>query len=274
MLNIEGGAQNATDQNRVITAKNTVFHRQDTAFIFDVDECLVEVNKHQLTREQHDLLSRLYHATNGAVIFLTNNTGKTVSAMHDGIPCISEFGMVSREVGKDPVIKLPKGTPRLDMEAIIQYVGRRAKETRFMPKEASLCFNFYSDPERIIAQEMAQSIMNQFNLHNQNYEVSTLVDSVEVMPKNVRKANRIHDLMKKPEFEKRRIVVLGDSGTDREGMEITGHGVAVGSTIPDADYVLARAEDHKHMWTFIDNIVYRFEKNKSILASRALIAPI
>lgn len=273
MLNIKGDVQHITNQDRAQTVKSTVLTRNNAAFIFDVDECLVPVNKHKLLPYQHDLLSRLYELTNGAVTFLTNNTGKTVSAMHSKIPCRSEFGMVYRAVGQDPITTLPRGTTPLDIKAITQYIGNRANETRFMPKEASLCFNYYSKLEKRVARVMAQNVMNEFNLHSQNYEISTLIDSIEIIPRGVRKADCIPDIMNQPEFRNRHNIVVGDSGTDKDGMIKTGFGIAVGDTIPDANYILARARDHHHIWTFIQNAVYRFNKNKTVLAPRALIAP-
>lgn len=262
MLNTEGGAQNATDQDRVVRAKDTFFHHGNLGLTIDVDKCIVKVNEHQSTAYQRDVMDRLYEHLGHAVTFLTNNTGKTVSAMYPNIPCRSEFGMVHRAVGQNPVITLPDGTVPLNIEAVTQYVGTRANETRFMPKEASLCFNFYSDPEQRVAEGMAAQIMDEFNLQSKNYEMLTLVDSVEIMPIGVRKADCIPDIASTPAFQGKHNVVIGDSGTDYEGMAMTGFGVAVGNEIPNSDCVIGRVQSYQQTWILLPNILNKLDANQ------------
>lgn len=262
MLNIGGGAQNVADQNRDIAPKDMVFHRGNLGIISDVDETITEANNHKITSTQYDTIRMISECLDQAFTFHTNNTGRTVSAMHSEVRCISEFGMVDRVPGKEPVITLPKGVRPLDIEKVTQYVGDHAKQTRFVPKEVTFCFNYHNEVEKRNTQNLAKNIMNEFNLHR-DYEVVTLIDSVEVVPKGACKAERLHSLGQEEPFKGRYNVVIGDSGTDCKGMAITGYGVAVGGAIADASHVIGRVQNHQQVSIFFSNIAQKLIQNQS-----------
>ena len=240
-----------------------VFHAGNVGFVFDVDECLVEVNQHALTSGQSDILKRLYKATQGSVCFLSNNTGKTVSTLAQGIPSITEFGLVERWGGGKVDINLPDGVAPLPLNDIEDFIrGSGGDMVRFMAKEATVCFNYYNEDEKIHARWMLGLVMSSFFL-GVDYKVETLLDSVEIVPRGVKKVDAIPRIAQKDTFNGKKIVMFGDSCTDQECMEKTGYGVAVGDYIKDGDYLLGRVPHFSKTWNALSNIVACLEAGQS-----------
>jgi len=239
----------------------TEFHRGNVAFTFDLDETLFKPNNRDMDASQADILTRLSNVTDGAVCFVTNNNGASAYNMYPHAPCVSEFGLVWREPDGSKVIRLKQGTPPLDLEGIDRLlIQKPAFPHPLVKKEVGINFNYFNTAELMQAHELATCIMDEYNLHG-HYEVIELVDSVEIVPVNVCKSDAMPMIQNRPEFEGRKLIMVGDSSADYKCMATTGFGVAVGNAIDDAPELLGRVPSYKEAWTLIDRIVDTFEKN-------------
>jgi trehalose-6-phosphatase len=231
-------------------------------FVFDVDGAIVEPNQHILQEWQKNKLSRLVEVTDGAVTFLTNNSGASVHKMYPHIQCVSEFGLVWRKTNGEKSTQLGPGVPSLDFDAIriLLSAHPQCSQLPWIEKEASANFVYNNEGERVIATQMAHKIMDVFNL-GAHYEIITLVDSVEIVPVGAEKSNAIGPISNLPEYTGRKIIMVGDSPADHKCMAKTGFGVAVGNAIQTNDNVIGRVPSHKQTWTFIDRVLDAFERS-------------
>lgn len=252
---------------------------QNSGFIFDVDECLVQSTIREIEPWKQHILWSLHDLTGGAVVLATNSDLTSIDKMLKGFPCIAEHASVFRmeEHGNIDIISPPLDTTTIATEAasvieqsglysVIQ-PGQSLKDDlpiiKVEAKMASVALVFpVPNPEsaernKTFAQSVLGDLNTKFNFCA-THDIIPGKDACEIVPKGFAKVNGLEKIMVHPNFADRDLYIFGDSEPDNLLMKAAfnqarGRGYAVGHSIADAPHITKRIKDINAVWKLLEN---------------------
>lgn len=259
---------------------------ENTAFLFDVDDCLITSTKRNLTPHRQHLLRRLHDVTGGAVILVTNSDMRGIETMVPGFPCVSEHGTLYRHEQDGEIKNL---ATEIDTDAVVSHVrllcqGQGEKTTecsdalygsdsvlKLEAKQNSVAIVFGPHSEK---KEVAYTLLYEACAHIglclDTFEIYCGKDAIELRPVGYQKHLALDAIMQHSNFAGRMPVVFGDSGPDALLMKAAadkyrGYGHPVGDGIAPCRHSHGkRMKTIDDVWRYIEDRVRTFEHQKII----------
>lgn len=269
---------------------------KNTAYLLDVDDCIIGSTLRNLEPWKQKVLWDLHDLTNGAVVLVTNSDMRGIDGMmarevngeNQYFPCVSEHATIYRlerdgearhyghQIETQEIVDFLQAP--FDMSGIQTTLSADALHgddpiLKVEAKQSSVALVF--GKHACLANAVASHLCfarTAFDLED-SYEVYTGKDAVELRPFGAKKVNALEGIMSHPNFKGRRPVVYGDSGPDAELMDAAfklydGQGRPVGSGIQSANYIGKRFEDIDHLWRHLTAI-----RDTFVMQKRLCVAP-
>lgn len=243
----------------------------EIAIITDVDMTLVPSTSTILAPQRRDLFHKLHDDMKGALAISTGRPAVSVDATFGGaLPASVEHHSAIRLVkGGTFIEKAPRLSQDIHEEARDK-IGTRMhvfnqqsdvlgdKAGVFIErKEFSLALIFAAKATPQDKIDLLREIGDELLLNiGPSHRISVGSDAVEIVPHGVDKGQAVRDFMATAAFQGRRPIFIGDSNSDRKGMEIAaaefnGCGIAVRHGIADANFIRTRMHRKTEVWHFM-----------------------
>lgn len=262
--------------------------------LFDVDGCLVEPNKHELTQQQQNTAARLYSLTGGSIALFSDNDMRLLHPMAPFLPIISEGGAVtlldnSRDINDAKII-----APKANISAMVAFAksavtaqgidcftthtpSNIADKNRIVveTKQTRMGLNWGGESPELkeIAKEIGRLAIKEQGLCSQFNAVAESYDCVEITPVGFIKPDRVQDIAKHPRFRGLKTIMFGDSPIDSEaGKKIDGC-VALDNRIQTGqDHIITHMTAPDELWHNLSLLCDYLEAHTHINRGRAQLA--